>query len=432
MPMLLLIILSLFGCSAEDGYIRLPNNARPIHYTLEIAIFTENLTTRGEVIIYLEITKPTDSLTMHASVLLSIIRDRVRVREQQTPGWKNVAVLSQSDEPGPTEQHWIHLERQLTKGSHVWLTVPFKGIISEGEKPEAQLGLFMGDDMNMMAITQFEPIYARWAFPCFDEPHLKATFSVSVGRHKDQVSCSNACLTLKLPSCIQFCQRQFFAWMDSPKKKISFSPRGRGIVMVIALRTITTKVDKSIEFIDGLYQKALEKKKELKGTYATSLFLDSLKSNFTENPAFKNLSIPPEWSVLAESGIGSPSSEYNEFADISAEQALKILETGLDKIYQDHGREVLEANIKHLLKPIVSDISLNRLTKIRNKISARALDTSKREKGETEATRLRYLKEKVETTVRLMNMYEKKMYSFKKCLPMIVKVIGPLLATFKE
>ena len=241
-----------------------------------------------------------------------------------------------------------------------------------------------------------------------------------------------ACLTLKLPSCIQFCQRQFFAWMDSPDEKISFSPRGRGIVMVVALRTITTKVDESIEFIDGLYQKALEKKKELKGTYATSLFLDSLKSNFTENPAFKNLSIPPEWSVLAESGIGSPSPEYTEFADISAEQALKILETGLDKIYQDHGREVLEANIKHLLKPIVSDISLNRLTKIRNKISARALDTSKREKGETEATRLRYLKEKVDTTVRLMNMYEKKMHSFKKCLPMIDKVIGPLLATFKE
>ena len=37
-------------------------------------------------------------------------------------------------------------------------------------------------------------------FPCFDEPHLKATFSVSVGRHKDQVSCSNAAdLALGLP-----------------------------------------------------------------------------------------------------------------------------------------------------------------------------------------------------------------------------------------
>ena len=148
------------------------------------AIFTENLTTRGEVVIYLEITKPTDIITLHASEILHIFRDRVRVREKETPSWKNVAVLSQSDEPGPTEQHWIHLERQLTKGSHVWLTVPFKGIISEGEKTKAQFGFYMGDDMNLMAITQFEPIHARWAFPCFDEPHLKATFSVSVGRHK--------------------------------------------------------------------------------------------------------------------------------------------------------------------------------------------------------------------------------------------------------
>ena len=172
-----------------------------------------------------------------------------------------------------------------------------------------------------------------------------------------------ACVTLKLPSCIQFCQRQFFAWMDSPNKKISFPPRGRGIVMVVALRTIRTRVDESTEFLNGLYQKAWEKKKELKGSHATSLFLDSLKSNFTENPTFKNYSIPPEWAVLAESGIGSPSPEYNEFADISPEKALNILETGLDKIYQERGREVLEANIKHLLKPILSDISLNRLKK---------------------------------------------------------------------
>ena len=49
----------------------------------------------------------------------------------------------------------------------------------------------MGDALRLMAITQFEDTSARRAFPCFDEPHLKASFSLSVGRHGNEVTCSN-------------------------------------------------------------------------------------------------------------------------------------------------------------------------------------------------------------------------------------------------
>lgn len=43
----------------------------------------------------------------------------------------------------------------------------------------------------MMALTQMEPIHARQVFPCFDEPNLKADFTITVGRPVNMISVSN-------------------------------------------------------------------------------------------------------------------------------------------------------------------------------------------------------------------------------------------------
>ena len=36
-----------------------------------------------------------------------------------------------------------------------------------------------------------QPIHARQVFPCFDEPNLKADFTIIVGRPTDMISVSN-------------------------------------------------------------------------------------------------------------------------------------------------------------------------------------------------------------------------------------------------
>lgn len=45
--------------------------------------------------------------------------------------------------------------------------------------------------IRRIGVTQFSPTYARRAFPCMDEPYLKAKFQLHIGHHKDQNATSN-------------------------------------------------------------------------------------------------------------------------------------------------------------------------------------------------------------------------------------------------
>jgi aminopeptidase N len=58
-------------------------------------------------------------------------------------------------------------------------------------KGEVPASVARDNDFHYMFSTQFESCDARRAFPCFDEPNLKATFDVELEVPKDQIALSN-------------------------------------------------------------------------------------------------------------------------------------------------------------------------------------------------------------------------------------------------
>lgn len=87
----------------------------------------------------------------------------------------------------PQHEAWIVVpEKPLNVGEHK-LHMKF-----EGNLTNKIIGFYRSvyndfetNEQKFIATSKFEPTYARLAFPCFDEPQLKAKFKISLVRPSD-------------------------------------------------------------------------------------------------------------------------------------------------------------------------------------------------------------------------------------------------------
>ncbi|KAH9477731.1 Aminopeptidase 2 [Psilocybe cubensis] len=178
----------------EQSEYRLPTNVKPTHYDLTFKTDLKKATFEGVVIIAygdsdsrslasLEVKKDTSTITLNVSRLE--LRNATILSEE---GEKPVVVV-QTDEA--QERVTYKLDEKLPSGSQTKLKIYFSGKLGGN-----MMGYLRGSweyegSTEFYALTQFQPTAARSAFPCWDEPLLKATFTITMISRADTVSLSN-------------------------------------------------------------------------------------------------------------------------------------------------------------------------------------------------------------------------------------------------
>lgn len=168
---------------------------------------------QGTVKIEAEITSPTNRITLNSIDLMihgaEISGDGI-TREIQFMQWSSVDCMADIHAAQMASDISYHAESQrvtftfqeeLIQSKAAVLQIKYSGIMNNtmagfyrsGYKPAVTPAPSVPKEggYHYMFSTQFESSDARRAFPCFDEPNLKATFDFSIEIPEDQVALSN-------------------------------------------------------------------------------------------------------------------------------------------------------------------------------------------------------------------------------------------------
>ncbi|XP_050688572.1 aminopeptidase N-like [Eriocheir sinensis] len=171
--------------------VRLPRALKPLHYLVRLQPFLGgNFTILGYVEVVVEVVEETSVFTLHMNDIISR-NETVKVVDAEERDGEGVGIAKQTYDKDREFYH-AHLRRPLTKGKRYKLTMEFQGYLGDGLH-----GFYRSsykDDNGTerwLAVTQFQPTDARRAFPCFDEPDMKATFEVFLAREQTKRAISN-------------------------------------------------------------------------------------------------------------------------------------------------------------------------------------------------------------------------------------------------
>ncbi|XP_054161981.1 aminopeptidase N-like [Oppia nitens] len=182
-------VASLYASTNRQS-VRLPKSIVPTHYEVQLQTYIgpQDFYFDGNVTIWLECRQSTDNITVHINDIV-IYNESVYLlddRKQQLP------YISHFSHETKRQFFIIHLNTYLKHGKQYILQIKFKGNLNDDLS-----GFYRSSykdsagNKRWLAVTQFQPTDARRAFPCFDEPSMKATFAITLIHLHNYISISN-------------------------------------------------------------------------------------------------------------------------------------------------------------------------------------------------------------------------------------------------
>src|SRR5579864_9603111 len=171
------VILVLLFCAAWAGAQRVPEDVVPEHYQVLLNPNVAKASYTGSEMIDVRVLKPANSITLNAY-------DIVFKSATITAGGDTQAAKVSLDDKN--QMATLAVAKPIPAGP-AKIELQFSGILNDDLR-----GFYLtrGKDRNY-ATSQMEPTDARRAFPCFDEPALKATFDISTIADKRDSAFSN-------------------------------------------------------------------------------------------------------------------------------------------------------------------------------------------------------------------------------------------------
>ncbi|XP_050685905.1 aminopeptidase N-like isoform X1 [Eriocheir sinensis] len=180
---------------------RLPDTLKPLAYQVKLQPFINgNFTIDGYVFLEMQVVKPTSVITLHIVDIITH-NDTVKVTSRPSPEGPEREIVVSKQEYDPEREFYIAtLEEELEVNHLIDISMSFTGLLNDQLKGFYRSSYLSSEgDTRWLAVSFFAPTHARRAFPCMDEPAMKARFGVSLAREDHMSALANMPLMISQP-----------------------------------------------------------------------------------------------------------------------------------------------------------------------------------------------------------------------------------------